>query len=529
MFKILIVDDEYRTRQGIRSQVDFDALGLSEVEEADDGIHGLEKAITFKPDIILSDIKMPRMDGIEFAFEVRKALPQCRLVFMSAYTELDYYRNAIKLGAINYIEKPLDIEELKAAIRNAMSDLKQYSNMQSLIEEVDVLRENNQHVMMHQLSTLMISHKIKEVELTKQFKYLGLEVDPKSTYVTILVKHIYKEHLDSYEQEEVKNRIDTFLIKASAPLDTGYVWHYKQDQVILNCWCKRGHKVLMSEKSLMSMVRNLYQFLIDFCKPSISIGKVVGHMHEVYESYTRAVITNEKLFFKSGEMIEIYKPASENKVLCFDLKDLVSFVTLLENENKTEAILYAKGLYDQLLKHQDTPINSVKEIYYRHRLEILKFAESANHQESEMILNELNPMTSLSALDTYLCQSIHEFFHQKDIQSEKNNLTRFAERYIKNNFKDCNITIETMAQTFGVTSSYLNVIFKKTCGITINKYLTQYRLNKAKEMLKEEDHHHYSIAQIAVAVGYYDPDYFSRIFKKEVGCTATEYRKKFML
>jgi two-component system response regulator YesN len=529
MFKILIVDDEYRTRQGIRKQVDFMQLGITEVEEADDGVHGLEKAMTFKPDIILSDIKMPRMDGIGFAYEVRKVLPQCRLIFMSAYTELDYYRNAIKLGAINYIEKPLDIEELKAAVRNAVSDLKQYSNMQSLKEEIDVLRENNQHVMMRQLSTLMISHKIKETELLEQFSHLGLKIDQKSTFVTILVKHIYKEHLDSYEQEEVKNRIDIFLMKASETLDTGYVWHYKQDQVILNCWCKVDHKIQMTEKTLMSMAKNLYLFLTDFCKPNISIGKVVEGINEVYDSYTSAVITNEKLFFKSGEMIKMYKHAGESKVISFDLKDLEIFARLLEKENKTEAILYAKHLCEHLLNHQDTPINSVKEIYYRHRLEILRFSKPGSRHESDMILNDLNPMTSLTALDTYLCQSIHEFFHQKDAQSEKNNLTRFAERYIKHNYKDCNMTIETMAQAFGVTSSYLNVIFKKTFGITINKYLTQYRLNKAKEMLKEEDHHHYSIAQIAVAVGYYDPDYFSRIFKKEVGCTATEYRKKFMI
>jgi two-component system response regulator YesN len=529
MFKILIVDDEYRTRQGICKQVDFMSLGIKQVEEADDGVHGLEKAMTFKPDIILSDIKMPRMDGIGFAFEVRKVLPQCRLIFMSAYTELDYYRNAIKLGAINYIEKPLDIEELKAAIRNAVSDLKQYSNMQSLREEVDVLRENNQHVKMRQLSTLMISHKIKESELVDKFNYLGLKVNAKSTFVTILVKHIYKEHLDSYEQEEVKNRIDTFLMKESDALDLGYVWHYKQDQVILNYWCKKDSKVLMNEKKLISMAKKLYEFLTDFCKPNISIGKVVEGINEVYDSYTSAVITNEKLFFKSGEMIEMYKHAGESKVINFELKVLEIFARLLENENKTEAILYAKHLYELLLKNQDTPINSVKEIYYRHRLEILRISKSGSRQESDMIFNDLNPMTSLTALDTYLCQSIHEFFHQKDAQSEKNNLTRFAERYIKSNYKDCNMTIETMAQAFGVTSSYLNVIFKKTFGITINKYLTQVRLSKAKEMLKEEVRHHYSIAQIAIAVGYYDPDYFSRIFRKEVGCTATEYRKKFMI
>jgi two-component system response regulator YesN len=529
MFKIMIVDDEYRTRKGIRNQVDFKGLGITEVEEADDGVHGLEKAMIFKPDIILSDIKMPRMDGIGFAFEVRKVLPQCRLIFMSAYTELDYYRNAIKLGAINYIEKPLDIEELKAAIRNAVSDLKQYSNMLSLREEVDVLRENNQHVMMRQLSTLMISHKIKETELLERFDHLGLKIDPSSSFATILIKYIYKEHLDSYEQEEVKNRIDTFLVRASEALDTGYVWHYKQDQVVLNCWCKEGHKVLLTEKKLMSMAKNLYLFLTDFCKPNISIGKVVGQINEVYDSYTSAVITNEKLFFKSGEMIEMYKKSGESKVINFELKGLEIFSKLLEKESKTEAILYAKHLYEKLLRHQDTPINSVKEIYYRHRLEILSFSKSGNPQESDMILNDLNPLTSLTALDTYLCQSIHEFFHQKDAQSEKNNLTRFAERYIKNNYKDSNMTIETMAQAFGVTSSYLNVIFKKTFGMNINKYLTQFRLSKAKEMLKEEGHHHYTIAQIAIAVGYFDPDYFSRIFKKEVGCTATEYRKKFMI
>ncbi len=102
--KILIVDDEVLTREGIISNIDWDRLGIDEIYEADDGYHGLEMARLYNPDIILSDVRMPRMNGIEMARELHKLLPASSIIFMSGYSDKEYLKEAIKLKAVSYVE-----------------------------------------------------------------------------------------------------------------------------------------------------------------------------------------------------------------------------------------------------------------------------------------------------------------------------------------------------------------------------------------------------------------------------------------
>ena len=104
--KLLLVDDEPYTREGILSIIAFDKLGIDEVFSAEDGLSGLAMAKEYQPDIILTDVRMPHLDGISMSYQIREFLPGCCIIFMSGFAEKDYLKSAIKLSAINYIEKP---------------------------------------------------------------------------------------------------------------------------------------------------------------------------------------------------------------------------------------------------------------------------------------------------------------------------------------------------------------------------------------------------------------------------------------
>ena len=118
--KLLIVDDEKLTREGIRDSLNLESLGISQVLLEDDGIHGLKTALEEKPDIVLTDVRMPRMNGVQMAERILKELPATTIIFMSAYSDKEYLKAAIKLKALGYVEKPLDMEELATAIREAV-------------------------------------------------------------------------------------------------------------------------------------------------------------------------------------------------------------------------------------------------------------------------------------------------------------------------------------------------------------------------------------------------------------------------
>ena len=117
--KLLIVDDEELTRTGVITSLDWVSLGIDEVLQADDGVHGLETARLCKPEIILCDVRMPRMDGISMLERLEKFLPDTVPIFMSGYSDKEYLKAAIKLKAVNYIEKPFSISEIETAIREA--------------------------------------------------------------------------------------------------------------------------------------------------------------------------------------------------------------------------------------------------------------------------------------------------------------------------------------------------------------------------------------------------------------------------
>ena len=123
--KLLIVDDEQLTREGLMSSVNWRSLGIFDIFLADDGINGLETAKKEKPQIILSDVRMPRMDGIAMAEKIKLILPDACIIFMSGYSDKEYLKAAIKLKAINYVEKPLDPLEIEEAVLEAIEENKQ--------------------------------------------------------------------------------------------------------------------------------------------------------------------------------------------------------------------------------------------------------------------------------------------------------------------------------------------------------------------------------------------------------------------
>lgn len=133
--KVLLVEDEVLTREGLLMSIPWEELGIKEVLTAEDGEEGLEKAAGQEPDIVMTDVRMPRMDGITMAFEIRKKNKKCRFIFVSGYCDKDYLKSAIHLSAVNYIEKPIEIEEVIAALKQAMKQITEQRRQEEIEAE----------------------------------------------------------------------------------------------------------------------------------------------------------------------------------------------------------------------------------------------------------------------------------------------------------------------------------------------------------------------------------------------------------
>jgi two-component system response regulator YesN len=133
--KVLMVEDEVLTREGMKQCIPWESLGIQEVYTAEDGEEGLEKALEIRPDIIMADVRMPRMDGISMAFEIRKKLKNCRFIFISGYCDKEYLKSAIQLSAVNYIEKPIEPEEVVEALKKSILQLEEEKRRQAVWED----------------------------------------------------------------------------------------------------------------------------------------------------------------------------------------------------------------------------------------------------------------------------------------------------------------------------------------------------------------------------------------------------------
>lgn len=529
MFKLMIVDDEFITRKGIIKQIDFIQYNIDQIEEADDGIRALQVARDFKPDIVISDIKMPKMDGITFAYELKKLLPNCRIILMSAYTELDYYRNAIKLNAISYIEKPIDLEEMKAAIKNAVNDLMQYFEFKSMSSKMNKLILDNRDVLKSQLSTLLINSKTKYNELKEKTEALGYELYSSGHYITIIISQNQKGQLDPLELDTSRNKANQILKEHLQPLTCYKVWHYKANLIIINLFAKKTHQIILTSSRLKGIFEAIYDDLQEYCKPTIAIGNLVTSVTEVYESYQSAVITLERLFYKEGKLISIYEHEPVKNTYQFKSEMLGEFTKLLENSVQTECVLFIRNLTQNIINSKNSTKNMVKEIYYQLAQIIEKFTDTSveySKQQAHLIWDDIARMENIKDLEKYVIDKIKHYYDTLNEQSKMNSIALRVKQLIQMHYNDVALSVDSIAMELGVSTPYLCAVFKKETDQTINKYITYYRVEKSKVLLSD---HSLKIEEIANQVGYSDSDYFSKVFKKQALCTPTEYRKKYLV
>lgn len=178
---LLLVEDEEYTRNGIVKSINWSELGIEKVYTAEDGFEGIEVARSCYPDIVLADIRMPRVNGLEMAKEIRQLSPHCALVFMSGYSDKDYLKSAIHLSAFDYVFKPLDLKELNDTLIKAVDYVKQNCKKQEIISTLK-----------HQeLATLLIQDRVNNDDLIRLWRQYDLPLEQNLLYHTVMIKHKY--------------------------------------------------------------------------------------------------------------------------------------------------------------------------------------------------------------------------------------------------------------------------------------------------------------------------------------------------
>lgn len=512
MIKVLIADDERFTRQGILDMVDWDKLNVSEVKEAYDGINALEILKDFEPNILLTDVRMPRLNGIDLAFKARELYPNCMILFMSGYSDKEYLKSAIKLKAINYVEKPIEIEELEENLNNAILEFVKNTTIHNSIE----------HTIANEISSIDNSEAVKSIISS----YFSKDFNDKlvdGQYVSVLIK-IYKiipnKHLFIDKIREIIH--DCGL--------EGFVSMQNEKDIVLQIFFSKNIKSIHNSNVFQSFFATLDEYIKNYSHFYIFVGSIVANMQDMHKSYASASYLDTLSFFKDYNSVIYFEEVPHKTCATIDPNAYSAFKRNLNNEDKQAVLSDINNITSEFMLNCGTDINEIKNVYNKLLLHIFNFCHSRNINLNNSVnentsFNTILQFNNIFEIKHYMLEIIKDVFlclKEKNIYNEP---ALNIIKYINEHYNSYDLSLEDISKNTFLTPAYICVIFKDFTGKTVNKYITEYRIMQAKELLKDSN---IKMNDIALKVGYRDGNYFAKIFKKETGYSPSEYRRKFL-
>ncbi len=523
--KLLIADDEELTREGLIASIDWAVLGVREIFQADDGLKALKIAESEKPDIILSDIRMPRLTGIEMAEQLEKILPDTSLIFMSGYSDKEYLKAAIKLKAINYVEKPLNPEEIKEAVMEACAQRQE--KLRTRQNEALYSLEN-----FSQLAFLLTRpYRDNEAEILSLTEELSLRLKPGCSFTTYIVK-TKSSDIGSAVLKELREDLEDFLLHYH--LSVFYIRLHGVHHVfhIMGEALPSSTAFTAAENYMQEKFTGLGDFYI-------GRGETVTGISKVYQSYTSAVITLQSCFFfapgsilkpSKGDLPDFPSSGKSSDSLSSESVQRFSEALLANDEEMCTSLL--EELYRTYHENLTLLPNQVKDIYYklfmtlndcRQKMKLAPIYGSSSSEQS--LLAYLENCFSYQELQHNLSEKVADYFHSVNTYTPEDSTIFLIKDYIAKHYAEENLSIKQIGDHVFLSASYVCTYFKTQTGQTLNQYLTEYRMEKAKQLLGDA---RYQIADISSKVGYSNGNYFSKSFKKFTGLSPSKYREKIL-
>ena len=512
--KLLIVDDEELTRTGVISSIDWKAIGIDQILQADDGVNGLTAALEHKPDIILCDVRMPRLDGIQMLERLESSLPDVVPVFMSGYSDKEYLKAAIKLKAINYIEKPLDPQEIREAIAEAR-DLC-LKKQRTRHNETMLSQETASHLAL--LLTQPYAHVQENVD--QLVRELSFPLEAAATFTAVVLKTDTDEDLSLSSANTIYLSVRDFL--KSFHMDCIFAEKRVQYMVYFVFGPAPGSA---AGKSIRDFFCSLYSRYPRFC---IAAGETVNSIAKAYQSYTSAVILlQNSFFFPAGSFLfpssELFQRENRPELPANPENE---FQTLLIGKDSQKVTDFQNQLFQYFDHNQNILPNQAKDLYYK----LFRVLEEAARQlkltlfqRQENLMDALENIFSFYDLHQKLIEKTDQFFQSANNTEEENSTIFMIKDYISRKYMDESLSVKDISEHVFLSASYVCTFFKNETGQTLNQYLTEYRMEKAKHLLTDP---RYKITDISSRVGYSDGNYFGKSFKKYTGFSPSEYREK---
>lgn len=532
MIKLVIVDDEKITREGLHQYIPWKDLGVDVVEVAGDGYEALEIAERLQPDIILTDVRMPEMNGIELAGKLRELLPQCTILFLSAFADKEYLKSAIHLKALHYLEKPVNREEVKTAIKEAVQAIVAEKGKRAAEMDMRLRLAESSSVFKEKLVLDMTNGQVNPDEIKLYFTTLQLDMPLTGEFVTALIKlDSQTNRLIDMQQKHKERIIKSIEIIFTDPQIKHLAGFKHADHILIHFYGESIPNSFFSTNLLEQLRNSIEQIIGVKANLFMALGKSVHSISNVRDSYFTAVIALQKQFFIGHNQIVRYE---EECGMVYELDASLSskFLEYIKEHEQEEAKAYIKNLNADFRRVTNLQVNAIKNVYFNMLVGLNKFAEQFNitiiedEHKKDFFWEIITKIPTLTEIEIYLIERIDFVFAKMNMMNNIGENIFYIMQYIGEHFSEESLTIPAIAQNMYLTPTYICKIFKNKTGKTINQYITEVRIEKAKWLLKEEK---IKLLEISNRVGYLSPNHFAKTFKKMTGMNPSEFRERHYL
>jgi len=537
LINVLVVDDEAVIREGIIKSIDWNKYGIKIAGEASNGREALKIARETRPDIVITDIRMPVMDGLELSKHLKDLMPSVKLVILTGYGEFQYAKKAIEFKVSEFVLKPVGAEELVRIILNLKEEIMDEQKKAEAGKSYELLLKENLPVIQGRLINRLINASYgaagKE-EILKKAEALHMDLSGPCFQVFILAIDDYFFRVGNQSPEKRELILDSVLnIAREAMMSYTKGFICRNEIGLFVGLINTGNYTFNS----IAMCRQI-QFLISKhlkISVSIGIGNEKSDIFSVFESYEEAFnALRNRIYMGKNVVIHIKDVAKDNELtslVCLhsfsdEEKELLFCLKLIE-KNKVN------DLFDKLFERfmaMKADYNHIKNVSLNLLLAAFKGMEEMGIHIEDRLELQLDPFQEIEKYET--AGDIKEWM--KDvigklidiIENEKNekykSIVKIAIDYIIKHYNEP-LSLTAIAEIVYVTPNYFSRVFKEETGESFIEWLNKYRIEKAKEFLTDIGIKTYEVAE---RVGFNDYKHFSYNFKKYVGCSLTEYKEQ---
>lgn len=541
MLKIFLAEDEVIVRETIKRMIPWENLGFELVGEAADGEMALPLLIRQQPDLLITDIKMPFMDGLTLARLAKKEVPGLKVVILSGYDDFNYAKQAINIGVEDYLLKPITknalIERL-TEIRSRYEDEKtQREYYEKFHREMQAYEKNSSRDFFEAL----VSGSLDMMEVYKRAEKLGLDIVAESYNVLIFTMNCnedfsgQREGYSSWEAESLEMLEKFFTGHPFAMLFRSNVFSYG---VLI-----KGEKNSIRENTRICVeeIRKIFDRKEDNKEWFVAVGESVERLSQIQKSYHSASRAFSQRYLYDGKVLyydemlamekkdvtnddsEYLQKVDVNALNPTILQKFLSNGLLEETENFVQEYFYAIG---------QEPMESVvfrSYVILNVRFSVLSFlkelgcdTKTLEPEDTEEILAESgrNMESTIAYAEKLVSQAIQ--LRDRNSGNKNRSILKTAVDFIDQHYMEEDMSLNKAANVANVSANHFSALFSQNMGQTFIEYLTSLRMDKAKEYLRCTG---MRSSEIAGEVGYKDAHYFSYLFKKTQGMTPSDYRK----